>query len=200
MIEDLRALPGTVQSLAVMGVGLVSFAVALLLIRSGVVTWDERLFMAFNKGTGSNSIVARVVAAVTTPIALAILVVVAALVVNRSHGTGAVVVSVAAASLGWALANGAKLLIDRPRPYLALVRGDPSAGPCEGYVVPFEPHGDRDGRRGRAPAVAAEALEGRRDRHHRAGGLVAGSTSVSTTRSICSEGSGWASSPPDSRG
>jgi membrane-associated phospholipid phosphatase len=132
MIEDLRVLPGTVQSLVVIGIGLVSFVAALLLIRSGVVAWDERLFMALNKGTGSNTIVARVIAAVTTPIALAILVVVAALVVNRSHGAGAVVVSVAAATLGWALANGAKLLIDRPRPYMALseaiLRQDPARG------------------------------------------------------------------------
>ncbi|HEY6568356.1 MAG TPA: phosphatase PAP2 family protein [Actinomycetota bacterium] len=132
MIDDLRALPSTVQSLVVVGIGLVSFLAALLLIRSGIVSWDERLFTLLNKGAGSDTTGARVLAAITTPIALAILIVVAVLVVHRSQGTGAVAVSLVAAALGWALANGAKLMIDRPRPYLALseaiLRQDPARG------------------------------------------------------------------------
>ena len=132
MIHDLKLLPGVAQSLILVAAGVAAFVIAWLLIRSGVVSWDERLFVLLNKGMGSQTAVAKVVSALTTPIALAVLVVVAAFAVRRTHGTGAVAVSAVAAGLGWTLANGAKLLIDRPRPYHslteAILRQDPARG------------------------------------------------------------------------
>ncbi|HSH32898.1 MAG TPA: phosphatase PAP2 family protein [Actinomycetota bacterium] len=132
MINDLRALPGAAQSLILIAAGVLVFVAALVLIRSGVVSWDERLFTMLNTGTGSGSVGAKVVSAITTPIALVILVVGAGFAVNRVHGSGAILVSAVAAAFGWALANGAKLLIDRPRPYLslseAILRQDPARG------------------------------------------------------------------------
>jgi len=122
VIQDLRALPGAAQSLILIAAGVLAF----------VVSWDEGLFTMLNTGTGSGSVGAKVVSAITTPIALVILVVGAGLAVNRVHGSGAILVSAVAAAFGWALANGAKLLIDRPRPYLslseAILRQDPARG------------------------------------------------------------------------
>ena len=132
MIEDLRSLPGMLASALLAGAGVLSFVVPYWSIRSGGVSWDERLFILMNKGSGSHTAAARMVAAVTTPIALAILVVIAALAVHRTNGSAAVIVAAVAAGLGWASANGAKLLIDRPRPYVsladAILRQDPARG------------------------------------------------------------------------
>ena len=75
MIQDLRALPGAAQSLILIAAGVLAFVLALVLIRTGVVSWDEGLFTMLNTGTGSGSVGAKVVSAITTPIALVILVV-----------------------------------------------------------------------------------------------------------------------------
>lgn len=132
MIEDFRGLPDPRSALILIAVGAVTFVGSLLLIRTGVATWDERVFVALNTGTGSSSIVARAVAAITTPVGLVVLVLVSGLVVQRTHGWAAIAVSSLAAALGWAIANGAKALIDRPRPYESLaatiLRQDPARG------------------------------------------------------------------------
>jgi membrane-associated phospholipid phosphatase len=132
VIEDLRALPGTRLALLLIALGAVTVVGSLLLIRTGVAEWDERVFVALNAGTGSDSVLARVVSAITTPIGLLVLVLVSGLVVQRTHGWAAVATSSLAAALGWALANGTKLLIDRPRPYESLaatiLRQDPARG------------------------------------------------------------------------
>jgi undecaprenyl-diphosphatase len=132
VIDDLRALPGSRLALLLIALGAVTVVGSLLLIRTGVAEWDERVFVALNTGTGSDSVLARVVSAITTPIGLLVLVLVSGLVVQRTHGWAAVATSSLAAALGWALANGTKLLIDRPRPYESLaatiLRQDPARG------------------------------------------------------------------------
>jgi membrane-associated phospholipid phosphatase len=132
VIEDLRALPGTRLALLLIAIGTVTVVGSLLLIRTGVAEWDERVFVGLNSGTGSDSVPARVVSAITTPIGLIVLVLVSGLVVQRTRGWAAVAISSLAAALGWALANGTKLLIDRPRPYESLaatiLRQDPARG------------------------------------------------------------------------
>jgi membrane-associated phospholipid phosphatase len=132
VIEDLRALPSARSAWLLIAIGAATFMGSLLLLRTSVATWDERAFVFLNTGTGSDSVVARVVAAVTTPIGLVALVAVASLVVHRTHGWAAIAVAGLAAALGWGLANGTKLLIDRPRPYeslaAAILRQDPARG------------------------------------------------------------------------
>ena len=115
MTEAFRSLPDVGWSVITIAAGTLSFLLSLLLIRSGAASWDERVFMRLNRRTGWTSSTARVVAAATTPLALALSAIFAAFLVIRSRGWEAVIVCGVAAGLGWALANGAKLLIDRPR-------------------------------------------------------------------------------------
>ena len=132
MTEALRTLPDVGWSVITIAAGSLSFVVSLLLIRSSVASWDERLFMRLNQRTGSSSAAARVLAGAMTPLALVLSAIVATILVVRARGWEAVIVSGVAAGLGWALANGAKLLIDRPRPYHsmaeAVLRQDPARG------------------------------------------------------------------------
>jgi membrane-associated phospholipid phosphatase len=132
MTEALRALPDVGWSVITIAAGTLSFFLSLLLIRSSAASWDERLFMRLNRRTGSTSSAARIVARATTPLALVLSAILAAFLVIRARGWEAVILCGVAAGLGWALANGAKLLIDRPRPYRsmteAVLRQDPARG------------------------------------------------------------------------
>jgi undecaprenyl-diphosphatase len=132
VIEELHALPGIRPALLMIALGALMVVGSWVLIHTGVAAWDERAFVAMNTGAGSDSMPARVIAAVTTPIGLVVLVLLSGLVVQRAHGWAAVATSSLAAALGWALANGTKLLIDRPRPYESLaatiLRQDPARG------------------------------------------------------------------------
>jgi membrane-associated phospholipid phosphatase len=132
MEDHLRSVPGLGVSLVVAVIGGVAFATAFALIRSGAVGLDERAFVALNRGPDGGTALARSVAWGTTPAVLAVLAAVACVVVAAQIGRAPLLSAAGAALFGWALANGAKLAIDRDRPYEAIaeaiLRQDPARG------------------------------------------------------------------------
>jgi undecaprenyl-diphosphatase len=114
----------------VAGVGAALFGVSALLLKTGTLSWDERLFRVLNE----------VPSAVLTPLShlflpagIVVVVVLAVVyVVARNQGVLPVAAGAAAAALAWALAHVAKAIADRPRPYEvmagAVLRQQPAHG------------------------------------------------------------------------
>ena len=108
--------PGTAWLVA--GLGAALFGVAALLLKTGTLSWDERLFRVLNE-------VPAAAASVLTPLShlflsagiIAVIVLIVVYVVVRNRSVLPVAAGAAAAGLAWLLANAAKAVADRPRPY-----------------------------------------------------------------------------------
>jgi undecaprenyl-diphosphatase len=114
-------------------VGAVLFGVAALVLKAGAVAWDESLFRIINDVPAALASVLTPLSHLFLPLGIVIVIVLAAgYVVARNRSIMPVAAGVAAAGAAWALANLAKLIANRPRPYEvvagAVLRQQPALG------------------------------------------------------------------------
>ena len=115
------------------GVGAVLFAAAAVVLKAGATGWDVSLFRILNE-------VPPAVASVLTPLShlfrpagiVIVVVLIAGFVVAWTRSVLPVAAGAVAAAVAWALANLAKAIADRPRPYQvvadAVLRQQPAHG------------------------------------------------------------------------
>ena len=115
------------------GLGAVLFAAAAVVLKAGATGWDVSLFRILNE-------VPPAVASVLTPLShlfrpagiVVVVVLIAGFVVAWTRSVLPVAAGAVAAAVAWALANLAKAIADRPRPYQvvadAVLRQQPAHG------------------------------------------------------------------------
>ena len=115
------------------GLGTVLFGASALLVKTGATGWDARLFRVLNE-------VPPAAASVLTPLSylfrpagiIAVVTLTVVYVVARNRGLLPVAAGAGAAGAAWVLANVAKVVADRPRPYNvmadAVLRQQPAHG------------------------------------------------------------------------
>jgi undecaprenyl-diphosphatase len=127
------AVPSRTACVALVLGGIAVFVFALVVAGREESLTDERILAAVNGAGGRLGPAMDASARVLMPVGLAIAVIgIAVFLVVKEKGIKPVVWLAIAAGLGWLVANGAKLLVDRPRPYLVLeeivLRQDPARG------------------------------------------------------------------------
>jgi len=115
------------------GLGVVLFAASALSVKAGATSWDARLFRILNQ-------LPPAAASVLTPVShlfgpagiIAVVLLTVVYVVARNRGVLPAAAAAVAAGAAWALANVAKVIADRPRPYEvmagAVLRQQPAHG------------------------------------------------------------------------
>jgi undecaprenyl-diphosphatase len=114
-------------------VGAALFGVAALVLKAGAVAWDESLFRVINDVPAALASVLTPLSHLFLPLGIVIVIVLATgFVVVWNRSVMPVAAGVAAAGAAWALANLAKVIANRPRPYEvvagAVLRQPPALG------------------------------------------------------------------------
>jgi len=110
--------PGPGTAWLVAGVGAALFGVSAVLLKTGTLGWDERLFRILNEVPAAAAAVLTPLSHLFLPAGVTVVVVLAVVyVVARNRSVLPVAAGAAAAGLAWALAHVAKAIADRPRPY-----------------------------------------------------------------------------------
>ena len=125
--------PGPGTAWLVAGVGAALFGVSAVLLKTGTLGWDERLFRILNEVPAAAAAVLPPLSHLFLPAGVTVVVVLAVVyVVARNRSVLPVAAGAAAAGLAWALAHVAKAIADRPRPYEvmagAVLRQQPAHG------------------------------------------------------------------------
>jgi len=125
--------PGAGTAWLVAGLGAALFGVSVLLLKTGTLGWDESLFRILNEVPAAAASVLTPVSHLFLPAGIAVVVVfIVVYVVARNRGVLPVAAGAAAAGIAWVLANVAKAIADRPRPYEviagAVLRQQPAHG------------------------------------------------------------------------
>jgi len=115
------------------GAGAALFGVSALVLKAGAVGWDESLFRVLNDVPAGLASVLTPLSYLFRPAGIVVVVVLAAVyVVARNRSILPVTAGAVAAGAAWALANLAKAIADRPRPYEvvagAVLRQQPAHG------------------------------------------------------------------------
>ena len=115
------------------GLGAALFGAAALLIKTGAVSWDVRLFRILNQVPAALASVLTPLSHLFLPVGIvAVVVLTVGYVVIRNRGVLPVAAAAVAAGVAWALAHVAKAIADRPRPYEviadAVLRQQPAHG------------------------------------------------------------------------
>ena len=98
--------------------GAALFGVTALVLKAGAPGWDESLFRVLNDVPAALASVLTPLSYLFRPAGIVIVIVLAAVyVVARNRSIMPVAAAVAAAGAAWALANLAKAIANRPRPY-----------------------------------------------------------------------------------
>jgi membrane-associated phospholipid phosphatase len=119
------------------GLGVVLFGVSALLVKVGATGWDARLFRVLNE-------VPEAVASVLTPLShlflpagiIIVVVLTIGYVVARNRSILPVAAGAVAAGAAWLLANVAKAIADRPRPYEVMAGAVLRQNPAHGTSFP----------------------------------------------------------------
>lgn len=114
-------------------VGAALFGVSALVLKAGPVGWDESLFRVLNDVPAALASMLTPVSRLFLPVGILIVIVLAVgYVVVRNRSIMPVATGAVAASAAWALANLAKVVANRPRPYEvvagAVLRQHPAYG------------------------------------------------------------------------
>ena len=114
-------------------VGAALFGVSALLLKAGAVGWDESLFRFLNDVPAAVAAVLTPLSHLFLPVGIVVVIVLAAIyVVAWNRSVMPVAAGAAAAAAAWALANLAKVIANRPRPYEvvagAVLRQQPALG------------------------------------------------------------------------
>jgi len=119
------------------GLGAALFGVSALLITTGAVSWDARLFRTLNEVPAAATSVLTPLSHLFLPAAIIVVVVLAvAYVVARNRSVLPVATGAAAAGTAWVLAHAAKAIADRPRPYEAVADAVLRQQPAHGTSFP----------------------------------------------------------------
>ena len=115
------------------GLGAVVFAAAAVLLKAGATGWDASLFRILNEVPPAAASVLTPLVHLFLPIGIVIAVVlIAGYVVAWTRSVLPLAAGAAAAGAAWALANAAKVIANRPRPYQvvadAVLRQPPAHG------------------------------------------------------------------------
>jgi membrane-associated phospholipid phosphatase len=115
------------------GVGAALFGVCALVLKAGALGWDESLFRVLNDVPAALASVLSPLSHLFLPASIVVVIVLAAgYVVARNRSLMPVAAGAVAAGAGWVLANVAKVIADRPRPYAvvagAVLRQQPAHG------------------------------------------------------------------------
>jgi len=125
--------PGAQAAGLLAGVGAVLFGASAVLLKSGATGWDLSLFRILNEVPPAVASVLTPLVHLFLPIGIAIAVVlIAGCVVAWTRSVLPVAAGAVAAGIAWALANVAKVIANRPRPYDvvagAVLRQQPAHG------------------------------------------------------------------------
>ena len=117
----------------VAGLGAALFGAAAILLKTGTLSWDVRLFGVLNQVPPAVASVLTPLSHLLLPAGITIVIVLAAgYVIARNHSVLPVAAAAVAAGLAWALVHVAKAIADRPRPYEvvagAVLRQQPAHG------------------------------------------------------------------------
>ena len=100
------------------GMGAALFGVSALGLKTGPAAWDVSLFRALNQVPAGLAAVLTPLSRLFLPTGIVVVILLAiGYVVTRNRSIMPVAAAAAAAGAGWALANLAKAIADRPRPY-----------------------------------------------------------------------------------
>ena len=115
------------------GLGAALFGASALLLKTGAVGWDVRLFRILNQVPAAAASILTPLSHLFLPISIIAVVVLTAVYVGaRNRSVLPVATGAVAASLAWGLAQVAKAVADRPRPYEvmagAVLRQQPAHG------------------------------------------------------------------------
>ena len=119
------------------GLGAVLFGVSALLITTGATSWDARLFRILNQVPGA-------AASALTPLShlflpagiIAVVLLTVVYVVARNRSVLPVAAGAVSAGTAWVLANAAKAIADRPRPYEVIAGAVLRQHPAHGTSFP----------------------------------------------------------------
>ena len=125
--------PGPRTGWLVTALGAALFGVSALVLKTGTLSWDESLFRVLNEVPAAAASVLTPLSRLFRPAGIVVVVVLAVVyVVARNRSVLPMAAGAVAAGLAWALANAAKAIADRPRPYEvitdAVLRQQPAHG------------------------------------------------------------------------
>jgi len=125
----------TAGLLAVLGV--VLFGASAVLVRTGTTSWDARLFRILNEVPTAAASVLTPVSRLFLPVGIiAVVVVTVVYLAVRNRSVLPVATAAISAGAAWVLANVAKAIADRPRPYQVLADAVLRQHPAHGTSFP----------------------------------------------------------------
>jgi undecaprenyl-diphosphatase len=115
------------------GLGVVLFGASALVVKAGATSGDARLFRTLNEVPPAAASVLTPLSHLFLPVGItAVVLLTVVYLLARNRGVLPVAVAAVAAGAAWVLANVAKVIADRPRPYLvmagAILRQHPAHG------------------------------------------------------------------------
>ena len=121
----------------VAGLGAVLFGVSALVLKTGTLGWDESLFRVLNQVPAAAASVLTPLSHLLLPAGILVVVVLTIVyVVARNHSVLPVAAGGLAAGIAWLLANAAKAIADRPRPYEVMANAVLRQQPAHGTSFP----------------------------------------------------------------
>jgi len=125
----------TAGLLAVLGI--VLFGASAVLVRTGATDWDARLFRTLNEVPAAAASVLTPVSRLLLPAGIVVVVVITiAYLAARNRSALPVATAAVSAGAAWVLANVAKAIADRPRPYQMLADAVLRQHPAHGSSFP----------------------------------------------------------------
>jgi membrane-associated phospholipid phosphatase len=129
--------PGARTAGLLAGLGAAAFGVSALLVKIGAVGWDLSLFRILNQVPAAAASVLTPLSHLFLPAGILVVVVLTIVyVVARNHSVLPVAAGGLAAGIAWLLANAAKAVADRPRPYEVMANTVLRQQPAHGTSFP----------------------------------------------------------------
>jgi membrane-associated phospholipid phosphatase len=119
------------------GLGAVLFGASALLVKAGATSGDARLFRTLNEVPPAAASVLTPLSRLFLPVGIiAVVLLTVIYVLVRNQSVLPVAAAVVAAGAAWVLANVAKVIADRPRPYLVMADAVLRQNPAHGTSFP----------------------------------------------------------------
>ena len=119
------------------GAGAALFGISALVLKAGTLGWDESLFRFLNDVPPAVASVLTPLSHLFLPLGIVIVIVLATgYVVARNRSVMPVAAGAAAAGAAWTLANLAKVIANRPRPYEVVAGAVLRQSPAHGTSFP----------------------------------------------------------------
>jgi len=129
--------PGALAAGFLAGLGAVLFGASAVVLKTGAVGWNLSLFRVLNEVPAAAASVLTPLSKLFLPAGItAVIVLTVGYVVARNRGALPVVTGVAAGGAAWLLADVAKAIADRPRPYQVMADAVLRQPPAHGTSFP----------------------------------------------------------------